>query len=272
MLPQYFNDCSEAAASVSDPAELQRAASDYVRRGWSVLPLRGKRPAIDSWKELQSRPPTPAEIESWFVDAARRPSGLGIVTGKISGIVIVDCDSPADAAFWHEHFPGSPLVVATGGGGEHLYYAMPEEAEIRNRAGALGRKIDLRGEGGYAAAPPSLHVSGRRYAWQKYDAASSLPLFDAAWLNDQSQPARLPSIAHAGHIRNAVAYIGRIRATAGEGGHNATFRAACKLRDAGLSLEESLQVLSHWNETNALPPWSPAELRHKIRSAYGESR
>lgn len=65
------------------------------------------------------------------------------------------------------------------------------------------------------------------------------------------------------------AYIQRIEAVAGHGGHNATFRAACKLRDAGLSAEEALAVLEHWNATNAKPPWSTAELRHKILSVYG---
>jgi hypothetical protein len=56
---------------------------------------------------------------------------------------------------------------------------------------------------------------------------------------------------------------------AGEGGHNATYRAACKLRDAGLAEVEALAILSDWNETNASPPWSAVELEHKIRSAYG---
>jgi hypothetical protein len=62
--------------------------------------------------------------------------------------------------------------------------------------------------------------------------------------------------------------IRRIHANAGEGGHNATFRAACNLRAAGLSEDEALRVLSDWNETNASPPWSAADLIHKIRSAF----
>jgi hypothetical protein len=266
MLNGPSNDSLNVVAFLSD--HLQRIASDYVRRGWSVLPLWGKRPALDSWKELQSRLPTSAELKNWFADPARLPSGIGVVTGKLSGLVVVDCDSPADAAFWRDRFPGSPLVVATGGGGEHVYYAMPDEVEIRNRAGVLGRKIDVRGEGGYATAPPSLHPNGVPYVWQAYDASAALPSFDAAWLVDETKRARLPSSEPTGQVRNAVAYIQRIHAKAGEGGHNATFRAACKLRDAGLSTEEALHVLIDWNETNASPPWSAADLVHKIRSAF----
>ncbi len=244
------------------------AASDYLARGWSLLPLFGKLPAIPAWKAYQSRLPTSFEVETWFADSTRPPSGLGVVTGMLSGLVVVDCDSQEDAAYWQEHYPSSPLVVSTGGGGVHFYYAIPKGEDVRNRAGVLGRKIDVRGEGGYATAPPSLHPSGKLYAWQAYDVSVRLPSFDAAWLVDKSQSARLPSSEQTGNVRNAVAYIRRIHAKAGEGGHNATFRAACKLRDAGLSEDEALQVLTDWNETNTVPPWSAADLVHKIRSAF----
>jgi len=247
---------------------LALAATEYLDCGWPIIPLFGKLPAIPSWKEFQSRLPTTSEVETWFSEEKRPPSGLGIVTGKLSGLVVVDCDSMEDAAFWQEHFPSSPLVVATGGGGVHFYYARPEGEEVRNRAGVLGRRIDVRGEGGYATAPPSLHPSGKQYVWQACDASAMLPRFDAAWLVDKSMPARLPSSEPTGKVRNAVAYIRRIHAKAGEGGHNATFRAACKLRDAGLSADEAFQVLADWNETNASPPWSAADLVHKIRSAF----
>ena len=255
------------AHAVAGQTLLAAAANEYLSRGWSVIPLVGKLPAI-RWKDFQSRLPTSTEIESWFADYARPPSGLGVVTGKLSGLVVVDCDSQEDALFWQEHFPSSPVVVSTGGGGVHFYYAMPDRVEVRNRAGVLGRKIDLRGEGGYATAPPSLHPSGNHYAWQAYDASARLPSFDAAWLVDESTPVRLPSSEQTGKVRNAVAYIRRIHAKAGDGGHNATFRAACKLRDAGLSEDEALAVLSDWNETNAAPPWSAADLLHKICSAF----
>jgi len=212
--------------------------------------------------------PTSTEVKTWFFEGNQSPSGLGIVTGKLAGLVVVDCDSMEDAAFWREHFPSSPLVVATGGGGVHFYYAMPKGQEVRNRARVLGRKIDVRGEGGYATAPPSLHPSGKDYAWRTHEANATLPSFDVAWLVDKTKPARLPSSEQTGKVRNAVAYIRRIQAKAGEGGHNATFRAACKLRDAGLSADEAFQVLADWNETNASPPWSAADLMHKIRSAF----
>jgi hypothetical protein len=63
-------------------------------------------------------------------------------------------------------------------------------------------------------------------------------------------------------------YISKIVSVAGEGGHNAAFRAACKLREFGLPMEAAWPLLLAWNDMNATPPWTPKELRHKLEDAY----
>lgn len=250
-------------------ASLLTAAEEYLTRGWSCIPLWEKRPALTSWKEYQARPPTLEDIRRWFSPPATLISGIGIVTGQVSGLVVIDCDSPQDAEYWLEHFPKSPLMVNTGGGGLHIYCRTAGDGEIRNRAKLGGRKIDIRGEGGYAAAPPSRHDSGRHYCWKSCDMSAPLPMFQQSWLGGEQRPGSFPSSSETQSIRNAASYIARIHAVAGQGGHNATFRAACKLRDAGLVEADALAILSEWNETNACPPWSAHELIHKVRSAYG---
>ena len=56
-------------------------------------------------------------------------------------------------------------------------------------------------------------------------------------------------------------------AISGQGGHKAAFRAACALvRGFELGEAEALAVLQEWNR-GCQPPWSDAELRHKIKSA-----
>jgi hypothetical protein len=101
------------------------------------------------------------------------------------------------------------------------------------------------------------------------DIYQELPTFDAEWLVDPDRSMLSSTITlNATAVRNVAKYIQRIHATAGKGGHNATFRVACRLRDAGLSQDEALALLTQWNETNAHPPWSEAEIAHKITSAF----
>lgn len=239
-------------------------AAEYFDRGWSVIPLSGKRPAVSSWREFQRCRAGLSHLKQWFKDGS---VNVGIVTGQLSGLVVVDCDTPDDASFWKESFPKTPLAVVTGRGGNHFYYRYPMGEEVFNRAGLLNRKIDLRGQGGYVVAPPSLHPNGTHYRWQESEhyCLDELPYFSPAWIApEESQVAVLSS----NDVHRPRAYIRSIHAVSGQGGHNQTFRAACKLRDAGLTREEALSELLLWNDSNATPPWSARELLHKVESAY----
>jgi hypothetical protein len=246
-------------------------AEQYVSRGWSVIPLEGKQPPNRfSWKCYQNRRTTLGEIVHWFGKMNPHRYDVGIVTGRVSGLTVVDCDTRSEPVWWWNNHPRTPLVVKTGRGGCHFYYLDHPDVAIGNRAGILQRKIDIRGNGGYVIAPPSIHaVSGLAYAWvdeSKYN-LEAIPLFDPAWIDS---PAR--SAAVDGTIHDGIAYIAKIRAIPGQGGHNATFRAACRLRDAGLSEAEAMAALIEWNATNAEPPWTIDELTHKIVDAYRMER
>jgi hypothetical protein len=244
-------------------------ATEYCERGWSVIPLAGKRPTLASWKEYQSRRATEDELRAWFGD---KSANVGIITGRISGLVVVDCDSPADAEWWLKTYPQSPLIVHTGGGGVHIYYQMLREVEVRNRTKLCGRAIDLRADGGYVVAPASIHPSGRLYTWASFGDYSldEVPVFDPAWVADDCR--RSTNSQSQTPIRNVRAWIRKIHAVSGQGGHNATFKVACKLRDAGLRPEEALAELIQWNDFCADPKWTLPELVHKIRSAYDQQR
>jgi hypothetical protein len=69
-------------------------------------------------------------------------------------------------------------------------------------------------------------------------------------------------------VERARAYISRIIAESGQGGHRATYKAAVGLmKGFGLPDDQALEVLREWNQTNARPPWTEADLRHKLRDA-----
>lgn len=143
------------AASSADPVT---AAQRYLALGFSVIPLRGKVPAV-TWRMYQQRRPTRAELGRW----ARRGlfQNVGIVCGAVSGdLVVLDFDAPGAYEAFCARFPDltHTYTVATGGGGWHVYLrveALPPPQR--------GRGVELRANGQQVAAPPGVHPTGRPY-------------------------------------------------------------------------------------------------------------
>jgi hypothetical protein len=138
-------------------------ALKYREMGFSVIPLRpkAKEPLIP-WTEYQKRIASEAEIKSWFCGAGTAPN-VGIVTGAVSSLAVVDLDGSPGLESGKRLGLTSPVSVLTGNGMQ-LYYRATTEIP-RNSVRALGDGLDIRGEGGYVAAPPSLHPNGKHYRW-----------------------------------------------------------------------------------------------------------
>ena len=130
-------------------------ALEYLNQGFSIIPVKGKTPLI-SWRKYHQQHASKEEVLEWstqFPDA-----GIGIVTGAISNIVVVDIEAGGKT----DDLP--PTVIScTGGGGWHFYYRHP--GGIVKNAVRIREKTDIRGDGGYVVAPPSLHKSDKRYEW-----------------------------------------------------------------------------------------------------------
>ncbi|MDC0936017.1 bifunctional DNA primase/polymerase [Pirellulales bacterium] len=243
--------------------------------GITCVPMKGKAPALHSWTELQSRLPTTRELLQWFGPNAPEHN-IGAVCGKVSGIVVVDCDSTDAITWWYDQDHATPLVVRTGGGGFHYYYRRPETDQvIRNRQKIGDRALDLKADNGLVVAAGSVHPNtGKRYSYvtpiDEID-LKLVPVFDPAWLPKRKQfrpknwNAAPTDDCHLSRVRN---YIRKIRAISGEGGHNRTYRVACFLRDEGLSPDQALNELRAWSEECAEPPWTQRELEHKVNSVF----
>jgi hypothetical protein len=152
-------------------------ALKYSRLGLSVIPLKpkGKEPLI-SWLEFQQRRMTEAEIvQHW----TRVPNAnIGIVTGNISGIAVVDLDGPEGLASASKLGLRSTATSITGNG-KHLWYR--SHTTVSN-AVRLYPGIDIRGDGGFVVVPHSVHEeSGKRYRWvgRGVTSVESLPPFPA---------------------------------------------------------------------------------------------
>ena len=147
-----------------------KAAVNYAALGWSVIPLKpnSKSPLIP-WLEYQKRLPTMEELRNWFENTQ---NNLGIVTGSLSQLSVVDAD---DLTHFLAQAPiHSPISAMTPRPGKHFYFRYSGET---NSASKIADHIDVRGEGGYVVAPPSV-VDGHRYRFlNNYLNPSLLPDF-----------------------------------------------------------------------------------------------
>jgi hypothetical protein len=80
--------------------------------------------------------------------------------------------------------PSGPMVE-TGGGGFHLYFRHPN-GDLRSSLEADG--VDLKGDGGFVVAPPSIHASGEKYRWAVRPEDKPLPKLPEAWLRFLAPP------------------------------------------------------------------------------------
>ncbi|MBI2892384.1 MAG: bifunctional DNA primase/polymerase [Deltaproteobacteria bacterium] len=152
-------------------------ALDCARRGWHVLPVRGKVPATARGEHDAST--DPETLRSWF--GPQSPFGVAIATGK-SGLVVVDVDPGGEG--WLAAAPAEPRathVRSTPRGGFHLYFTAPPGQCVQSSAGVLATGVDVRAGTGYVVA----HGPG----YSVLDDRDPVPL--PAWLTERlTRPAR----------------------------------------------------------------------------------
>jgi hypothetical protein len=129
----------------------------------------------------------PDTIAGWWM---RWPtSNIGVATGAGSGLVVVDLDGQVgyDSILELQRAAGQALPdtawVRTPSGGWHAYFRWPGEP-VPNSASKLGPGVDVRGDGGYVVAPPSIGANGTGYRWAFRSAPAPLP----AWLLERIRP------------------------------------------------------------------------------------
>jgi hypothetical protein len=138
------------------PKQFIQVATSYISQGFSVIPVGVDKKPLIKWEQYQHRIATDEELERW--SKLKNPN-IAIVTGGISNIIVID----VEAGGLIEGY--TPTVIAkTGGGGWHFYYKHPGY-EFKNSVRQLRELTDIRGDGGYVVAPPSLHKSGKHYEW-----------------------------------------------------------------------------------------------------------
>ncbi len=242
-----------------------RAALAYLRRGWSVVPCGSAKRPLLPWAPYQAHRATEAEVRQWWT---RWPqAAVAIVTGVVSGIVVVDLDrGHADGADGLASIRAAGLdlpatrCVRTPSGGTHAYYlhpgrTVPNAARLRGLAG-----VDMRGDGGYALAPPSRTADGGYAAVPETRDLPIAPL--PAWVLEGRDHGGAPA-------RTADEWAPVWTDPCPEGRRNATCaRLAGHLAAHGIGQMEAEALLLRWAADRCDPPMAPAEVSRTVASIY----
>jgi hypothetical protein len=188
-MPTSKQYAPKGAAKPKDNPSLT-AALHYASRGWAVFPLapRTKVPFKGS-HGFKDATTDATMIRAWWME--HPDANIGIATGEVSNLTIIDIDprNGGDAtldALIAEHGNLPPTAtVRSGSGGLQLYFMHAFTGA--KGTNALGPGIDIKNDGGYVAAPPSIHPNGNAYTWEiDADHLAELP----SWVVTMERPER----------------------------------------------------------------------------------
>jgi hypothetical protein len=215
-----------------------------------------------------------AQVTQWFnVDFL--DSNVGIATGATTGIVVLDVDprhgGEVSLAALETHYGElAPTPTSrTGGGGLHFFFRHPG-GTIKNSAGALGAGLDIRGEGGFVVAPPSIHASGVSYEWLTGRAPDQVVLAPVPpWLLDamqNSKRGRNPSAKV--HEQRQMRELASNGAAEGER-NDSVSRIFGHLLGHHVDVPVAVDLTLAWNTGRNRPPLTDDEVNAVMESIAG---
>lgn len=257
------------------PNDISSYAHQYRKLGLSVIPVksRDKTPLLSSWLPYQEELPTDQEINQWF---EKWPScNVGIITGRISGLVAIDIDSDQGEEALKKllgDIPKTPLSKTPKG--MHLFFKHPGNGIHLNNFARKLDGLDFRGDGGFVVCPPSVGANGNKYHWINSIFDTPLPPLPQKLLEFITSLAksfgRTPQkegITQGNWITQVLAGVPK-----GQRNDTATRLAGYFLRR--LTPQITLEILQSWNLKNQ-PPLDDRELFRivsSVKSYHPESK
>lgn len=255
------------------------AAINYLKNNhFSIIPVKPDKKPYIKWEEFQKRLPTEAEILEWW---SKWPdANIGIVTGIISGIAVIDLDDIEEAKkVLDELIPDSLLfpIVKTPSGGQHFYFSCVD-GKLANNARIIPG-ADLRANGGYVVAPPSVNGNGKYWRWADDSLTPTkipLPYLPVAYIEYVSKHVNTYVSSSSSTLINSLSLK---RGGVVRGGEieqclkfsqgtrdNDLFHVANCLTKGNMPKENIAQVLNILAK-NCNPPYPENELQEKLLSA-----
>lgn len=217
-------------------------AVSYHRRGLCPIPVkeRSKQTSLVQLAPYLSKRATKEELSSWSWP------GVGIVTGPVSGVLVLDVDGPEGETELKKYgHPVTPMV-RTASGGLHLYFKHPD-TDIRTGI-RIAPGLDVKASGGYVVAPPSVGSNGKPYEW--------IVSLEDTELADP--PEWLMRLLEQPKRKGVAAPVGE-RIPSGQRNKELTSIAG-SMRRRGMDAAEILAALEVTNERRCEPPLKTTEL------------
>ena len=204
-----------------------------------------------------------ARIRSWWKKWPN--ANIGIATGRVSGVLVVDIDgdigSKSIKSLQRQCGKLPKTLTAQTGNGAHLFFRCGDNS-YRSRTGVMPG-VDIRADGGYVVAPPSVHIAGKRYRWSSDAKIAGPPIFlrqilvGKTAVASSSQNFDRPK-PHVSPASIPVIY---------DGGRNSELcRWAGRWIWEDKSMEEVEELLLELNRLRCKPPLSEKEVRRILRS------
>jgi replicative DNA helicase len=240
-------------------SDFKQWALYYRSIGMHPIPVevRGKRPILASWSEYFTRQPTVDEIERWWTETPE--ANIGLIQGRGAFVLDVDGDAGAEAlklAGVNLPILGAPSVITGKGAHYYMRGAAPNSV-------AVLPQVDVRSDGGYVVAPPSVHATGRVYSWASplIGGPESFPEAAANLIEVLNRPkGPIPTGARVeGWLLDALDGVG-------EGQRDIMCaRLAGHFWGRGEAQEVVERIMQLWAET-CTPPFPPEEVTKTVNS------
>ena len=239
----------------------------YREQGLSTIPIPyGKKEAAIKWQVYQKRLPTDAEITEFF----NKLTNIAIVCGKVSGnLVVLDCDSSEkyeelkpviEGKLGIDKLENCTPIVKTGKG-YHIYFKTPTPVKS-----VKFPRLDIKGEGGYVIAPPSIHPNGQSYTFVNSNIPDIFVIASLADIGIDTLLIRLDTDRI--QIQQPTNWISEVlQQGVDKGARNDTcFRLAGYFKERQPK-DITIQILLAWNQKNR-PPLNENEILTAVNSAY----
>lgn len=171
-----------SAKKVAPSTSAEAAALYAVEFGWHVFPARIVRQS-KQWQKLSHKAAEHSGGRTWGMtkdlaeiakDFKRWPKAVGVPTGVINGIVVVEADTVeghevdglaalTELEAEHGKLPKT-LMGRSPSGSTHWYFKHPG-GRIRSTSSELAPGVDVKGDGGMVVAAPSVRPDGLAYTW-----------------------------------------------------------------------------------------------------------